>query len=73
VDVYIGQFYENYRSNPNLLVPFSMVQAMHIFLRIMCWITSWAIFSQTHLVTGLLVSIFSDRNVLVFPLSQARI
>jgi hypothetical protein len=49
---YYGQFFsENYRSGPHFLSTFSKSNDYVLILTKMGWATFWAIFSQTHLVT----------------------
>jgi hypothetical protein len=41
--VHFGQFYETYKSSPNILATF-LVKVMHTVWQRMCWTTFWAIF-----------------------------
>jgi hypothetical protein len=46
VIVYFGQYFENYRSSPDLKATFSKAKIIYSFLQKMGWATFWAIFHK---------------------------
>jgi hypothetical protein len=56
-NVYFGQYFENYASRPNFLLLLSTVNFMNKFWQKICLATFWTLFSQTHLVTLLCLSV----------------
>jgi hypothetical protein len=60
----LGSSFENYRSRQYFWATFSMVKVLYKFWQKMSWATFWAILSQTHLATLLLITINVKHKVL---------